>query len=179
MAIPSLFWKLPDPLVDAAFGALTRVSVTARFFFSSAKEAFGVTTPSQFLRAWEPYNLWSVQDKLNVPLLVMITEDEIAESPRPMIKETFDFLRGLKAHVTIRVFSREEGATAHCQLDSPERMPPVLFPWLNRVFGPESTSDDDLQADAEGFAKAAFLMEKHHGPKFASMITELSTRSTR
>lgn len=169
MAIPALFWKLPDALVDFAFGALIRASLTARFFFASAKEAFGITSASEFLRVWEPYNLWSVQDKLNVPLLVMITEDEIAELPRPMIGETFDFLRGLKAPVSIRAFSREEGATAHCQLDSPERMPPVLFSWLNQTFGPDPQSDAALQADAEGFAKTALLITKHHGLELAPL----------
>jgi alpha-beta hydrolase superfamily lysophospholipase len=167
MAIPAIFWKIPDILVDFAFEALTRVDVTARFFFASAKEAFGITRASEFLRAWEPYNLWSVRDKLTVPLLVMITEDEIAEAPRAMIDETFDFLRGLNAPVSLRAFSREEGATAHCQLDSPERMPPVLFSWLNQVFGADPSSDAARQADSGGFEKTARLVKKHHGVEFA------------
>ena len=176
MAIPSLFWKLPSSFVDGVFNMLTRVSVTARFFFDSAKGAFGITTASQFLRVWEPYNLWTVQDRLNVPLLVMMTEDELAEAPKPMIKETVDFLSGLEAPVAMRMFSREEGASGHCQLDSPERMPPVLFPWLNRVFSPGPPSDADLQADADGFDKAESLMEKHHGAEFAALIREFRPR---
>lgn len=86
-----------------------------------------------------------------------------------MIGETFDFLRGLKAPVSIRAFSREEGATAHCQLNSPERMPPVLFSWLNQIFGPDPQSDAAIQADAEGFAKTALLIKKHHGLELAPL----------
>ena len=76
----------------------------------------------------------------------------------------------------MRMFSREEGASGHCQLDSPERMPPVLFPWLNRVFSPRPPSDADLQADAEGFDKAESLMKKHHGAEFAALIREFRQR---
>lgn len=176
MAIPAFFWKLPDALVDFAFSALTRVSVTGRFFFASAKEAFGIAGGAEFLRVWAPYNLWSVRDKLNAPLLVMITEDEIADSPRAMISETFDFLSGLKAPVSLRAFSREEGATAHCQLDSPERVPPVLFAWLNQVFGPDPQSDAAVQADAEGFAKTALLIKRRHGLEFAPIAANVERK---
>jgi len=179
MALPRLLWKLPERWVDAAFGALTHVSVTARFFFSRAREAFGVTTPSQFLRAWEPYNLWSVQDTLVAPLLVMFTEDEIAEAPRQVLATTFEFLRGLRSPLSIRGFARLDGAGAHCQLDSPERMPPVLFPWLNQAFATGSPSHDDLRVDAEAADAAAQLVSKHHGREFDSIMAELKGRFLR
>jgi hypothetical protein len=168
MAIPPLLWKLPQGVVDATFDALARVSVTMRFFFVSAKEAFGVETPSEFLRVWEPYNLWSVQDRLRVPLLVVITEDEIAEAPTKMIEDTFEFLRRLEAPFAFRVFPRDAGGSAHCQVDSPERLPPVLFPWLNRAFSPGYPSGDEVVRNDAEFAKARALVEKHHGRRLAS-----------
>ena len=54
MAIPALFWKLPDALVDFAFGALIRASLTARFFFASAKEASGSPAPRNFSGSGSP-----------------------------------------------------------------------------------------------------------------------------
>jgi pimeloyl-ACP methyl ester carboxylesterase len=173
MAIPPFFWRLPAPVFDAVFGVLTRRSIAARFFFSSAKQAFGFTSASQFLRAWEPYNLWSVQDKLNVPLLILLSEDELAEAPEAVLKDTFEFLQGLKAPLAFRTFSREEGAAAHCQLDSPERVPPVLFPWLNQAFGSTSQTNEVIEADQESFAKLVLLVERHHGSKFAALVIGL------
>jgi len=162
MALPSVLWKLPDAVLNGAFGAFARASTTARVFFESAKDAFGVDTASDFLRAWEPYNLWSVQDALRVPLLVMITEDEIAEATEALIRDTFAFMEGLDAPVTFRPFVRSDGATAHCQLDSPERMPPALFPWLRRALGVRPTTADDLRDDEADLTRTLDLVDAHH-----------------
>jgi hypothetical protein len=177
MALPAMLWKLPSYVLDGSFGALMRASVTARFFFESAKDAFGIQSASEFLQVWEPYNLWSVQDALMMPLLVMITEDEIAEAPKALVRDSFEFLAGLKAPVSFRVFTREEGATAHCQLDSPERMPPVLFPWLARALGDRAPSEEDLRLDAESVEHLARLIEKHHGPEFGVLVERVTKKS--
>jgi hypothetical protein len=177
MALPAMLWKLPDYVLDGAFGALTRVSVTARFFLESAKDAFGIQSGSEFLKALEPYNLWSVQGALTVPLLVMITEDEIAEAPKQLVRDTLEFSAGLKGPISFRVFTREEGATAHCQLDSPERMPPVLFPWLARALGDRAPSEEDLRLDAESVEHLARLIEKHHGPEFGVLVERVTKKS--
>ncbi len=169
MAIPSFFWKLPTPVIDAAFGALTRRSIAARFFFDSAKEAFGITSPSQFLRAWEPYSLWDVQKRLTVPLLVLLSEDELAEAPKTVLKDTLTFLRGLKAPLAFRIFLREEGGAAHCQLDSPERTPPALFSWLDQVFSSVPPTGDEQRSNDEGFARLALLLKRHHGAEYAAL----------
>ena len=177
MALPAVLWKLPGSVVDGAFGALTHASMAARFFLESAKDAFGIQSGSEFLQAWEPYNLWSVQGALTVPLLVMITEDEIAEATKALVRDTFEFLAGLTAPVSFRVFTREEGATAHCQIDSPERMPPALFPWLARAVGGGTSSEEVLRMDGESFEHLARLVEKHHGSQFGTLIEKLAKKS--
>jgi alpha-beta hydrolase superfamily lysophospholipase len=177
MALPAMLWKLPDYVVDGAFGALTHASVTARFFLESAKDAFGTQSGSEFLKALEPYNLWSVQSALTVPLLVMITEDEIAEAPKQLVRDTLEFSAGLRGPVAFRVFTREEGATAHCQLDSPERMPPALFPWLARALGDGALSEEVRRVDVESLEQLARLIEKHHGPEFGALVEKLAKKS--
>ncbi|PZU66739.1 alpha/beta hydrolase [Sphingobium sp.] len=166
MALPSFLWKLPDPVIDVMFGALTGGSIAARFLFTSAREAFGVTSPSQFLRVWEPYSLWSIRDDLTVPLLILLSEDELIQAPKGVLRDTFDFLQGVQAPVAFRVFTREEGAAAHCQLDSPERMPPALFQWLEATFGHAEATEDDKLADEDGFARLQHLLNAHHGSAF-------------
>ena len=107
----------------------------------------------------------------------MITEDEIAEAPKQLVRDTLEFSAGLKAPVSFRVFTREEGATAHCQLDSPERMPPALFPWLARALGDGGSSEEVLRVDAESFEQLARLIEKHHGPEFGALVEKLAKKS--
>jgi pimeloyl-ACP methyl ester carboxylesterase len=177
MALPAMLWKLPSYILDGAFGALTHASMTARFFLESAKDAFGTQSGSEFLKALEPYTLWSVQGALTVPLLVMITEDEIAEVPKKLAHDTFEFLAGLTGPVSFRVFTREEGASGHCQLDSPERVPPVLFPWLARALDDGAPSEEVLRVDAESFEQLARLIEKHHGPEFGALVEKLAAKS--
>jgi pimeloyl-ACP methyl ester carboxylesterase len=170
MALPPFLWKLPAPVIDAMFGMLTGGSIEAQFFFTSAREAFGVSSPSEFLRVWEPYNLWSVRDDLAVPLLILLSEDELIQAPRTVLHDTFKFLQGVKAPIAFRVFTREEGAAAHCQLDSPERMPPVLFQWLGAIFGHAAEARDDRRADDEGFARLEHLLRAHHGAAFVANV---------
>jgi pimeloyl-ACP methyl ester carboxylesterase len=173
MAIPSFLWRLPSPVVDAVFGVATHRSIAARFFLNSAKEAFGIATPSQFLRVWEPYTLWNVQNELTVPILVLLSEDELAEAPKAVLRDTFEFLEGLKAPLSFRVFSRRDGAAAHCQLDSPERVPPVLFPWLDRAVGSTTSLDGDVECDRDNFEKLALMVEKHHGAELATLAARI------
>jgi hypothetical protein len=107
----------------------------------------------------------------------MITEDEIAEAPKQLVRDTLEFCAGLKGPVSYRVFSREEGATAHCQLDSPERMPPVLFPWLARALGDCTSSEEGRRVDVESFEKLARVVEKHYGPEFVALVEKLAKKS--
>jgi hypothetical protein len=151
---------LPAPVLNALFEAFTHFDVTARFFFANAQRAFGLSTPAQFLEAWRPYNLWGVRGELEAPLLVLITEDEIAGAPSAVLSATLDFLRGLRAPVSFRLFSQAEGGSAHCQLDSPERVPPVLFSWLDGIFG---GAHSPSQLDLDSIARITELIEKHHG----------------
>ena len=102
MALPAMLWTLPPDALDAAFGALTHASVTAPFSLESAKDAFGTQSGSEFLKVLEPCsNLWSVQGALTVPLLVMITEDEIAEAPKQLVRDTLEFSAGLTGPVCV------------------------------------------------------------------------------
>jgi pimeloyl-ACP methyl ester carboxylesterase len=169
MALPSLLWRLPASLANAVFAILAQVSMTSRFFLERGKHGFGAKSAAQFLRAWEPYSLWSVQDKLTVPLLVVLGEDELAEAPKPLLLDTFKFLRDLKCPVSLHTFTKAEGGAAHCQLDSPERLPPVVFPWLNRVFE-NASGCDDYRSNSQTLAKVVELIKKHHGAKFAAPL---------
>jgi hypothetical protein len=179
MAIPSVLWRMPRAIREGAFRVATQASMTVRFFFESAKEAFGIQSASEFLQAWEPYNLWTVQGTLTVPLLVMITEDEIAEAPTALVRDTFAFLHGLSGPICFRVFPRREGATAHCQLDSPERVPPVLFSWLNRMRSERALSEAEHQADVESFELLARLLRQHHGREVAGLVEPLARKGNR
>lgn len=176
MALPAVFWKLPPSAVNATFEAFARLSPTARFFLDSGREAFGVRTPTEFLTAWEPYQLWDVVDLLRVPVLVLLGEDEIAEASEEVLIATLDFLEQVPAPVSLRTFSRADGGSAHCQLDSPERMPPVLFDWLEAVLpvGPPAL---DAVAEDAAWSEAVRLIRMHHGHRLDGRLGQVGGRA--
>jgi hypothetical protein len=174
MAIPPAFWKLPAGVIDGGYDLLTKFNDRARWFYQHAQWAMGVKTPTEFLHMFDPYNLDDVRGTLACPMLVFQSEDEIAEAPPEMAVETAQFMLDIPALVSTYSFTREEAGSAHCQLDSPERLPPVLMHWLNRVFAHDWGNADDVGYRQAMIAKTAGLARKHHGDRLADMMLALA-----
>ena len=174
MGIPPVFWKLPAGVIDRGYDLLTKFNERARWFYQHAEWTMGVKTPTDFLHMFDPYNLDGVRGTLACPMLVLMSEDEIAEAPAKMAESTAQFLPDIPAPVSSHSFSREEAGSAHCQLDSPERLPPVLVGWLNRVFAEDWGNADDVAYRKAMIAKSAGLARKHQGDHVADMFLALA-----
>jgi len=71
---------------------------------------------------------------INCPSLFLVSEGEAPELKR-QAREIYDNFvqRGVK--VTLRDFSAEEGADAHCELNNLRLVHLVVFDWLDQLFG--------------------------------------------
>ena len=174
MAIPPVFWKVPAGVIDHSYELLTKFNERARWFYQHADWALGVKTPSEFLHMFEPYNLDDVRGTLACPMLVFVSEDEIAQAPAEMSVDTAQFLLDIPAPVSTYTFTREEAGSAHCQLDAPERLPPVLMGWLNRVFADDWGNAADVAYRKAMITKTAEISRKHHGDHLADMMLALA-----
>ena len=165
--------EAPAGVIDHGYDLLTKFNERARWFYQHAQWAMGVKTPSEFLHMFDDYNLDAVRGTLACPMLVFVSEDEIAQAPAEMSMDTVQFLLDIPAPVSTYTFTREEAGSGHCQLDSPERLPPVLVGWLNRVFADDWGNADDVAHRKAMIAKTAEIARKHRGDRVADLMLAL------
>lgn len=102
-----------------------------QWFYNEARHRVGVSSVAGFLEAMRPYNLWGLESEIACPTLGLCGESELA-SVEIFGKPWFDDLRCPKDW---HVFTREEGAEMHCQLNNISRLYQVMFDWLDTTFG--------------------------------------------
>ena len=71
---------------------------------------------------------------INCPSLFLVSEGEAPELKR-QAREIYDNFVQRGVNVTLRDFSAEEGADAHCELNNLRLVHLVVFDWLDQLFG--------------------------------------------
>jgi pimeloyl-ACP methyl ester carboxylesterase len=102
-----------------------------QWFYNEARHRVGVSSLAEFLEALRPYNLWGLEHKIACPTLALCGESELG-AVEIFGKPWFDDLDCSK---DLHVFTVEEGAEMHCQLNNISRLYQVMFDWLDDVFG--------------------------------------------
>ena len=105
-----------------------------QWFYNEARHRVGVNSVSEFLEAMRAYNLWGLEDKITCPTLALCGESELA-AVEVFGKPWYD---GLDCPKDFYVFTVEEGAEMHCQLNNTSRLYQVMFDWLDDTFGDAS-----------------------------------------
>jgi hypothetical protein len=70
-------------------------------------------------------------------MLFLFSEDDIHDAAAPsadIIIDMLDFMLALKCDRYVRLFTRAEGASSHCQMGGLSYAQAVIFDWLNYVF---------------------------------------------
>jgi hypothetical protein len=130
---PAALRRRGDRLFDFLFAILARYSLHVRWFYHHACWSMGIRHPHDFFEAWRPYTLHGLEKKLRQPLLCLFTEDEGAQTSKPMVLETTQFLAAVEAPLTIRFFTRSSGAASHCQMGGLHAAQASIFDWLDEV----------------------------------------------
>lgn len=73
--------------------------------------------------------------RIACPSLFLMGESEAPELKRQTL-EVFEAFKARNLDVSLRTFTIEEGADAHCQINNLRLAHRVIFDWLDRVFGP-------------------------------------------
>ena len=105
-----------------------------QWFYNEARHRVGVNSVSEFLEAMRAYDLWGLEDKITCPTLALCGESELA-AVEVFGKPWYD---GLDCPKDFYVFTVEEGAEMHCQLNNTSRLYQVMFDWLDDTFGDAS-----------------------------------------
>lgn len=174
-AWPKALRRLPPRVFDAAFLALSRSSEAMRWSYEQARWAMGIHAPHEFFTVFQPYTLHGLQDRFQVPLLLLFTEDEIALMKRLLVIQTLQYLEQLSCPWTWQVFTRAVGASAHCQMGGLSRAQAVIFDWLEDLCQTDrrpSQEEPAARHESREAMDVARLIQKYHGVDVAKKIPQ-------
>lgn len=119
--------RAPDPLVNGLAALGERLSVDARWLMENSRWVFGVDSAAEFQRRLRRYSLSEIAGEIDCPTLVLAGEDDHFV-PLGLAQE---FIDELTCPTTLRVFTTEEGAGAHCQVGNLSLATGVIYDWLD------------------------------------------------
>lgn len=117
----------PDKFNDIIYGQMKN-SISVQWFFNNAMWVFKVKSPAKVMNVLKLYTLKDVIDKIKCPMLVIDSESDKVFQGQP--KKVYDLLQSPK---TFLLFTREEGADAHCQMGAIAISNAKVFAWLKNT----------------------------------------------
>jgi hypothetical protein len=138
--------------MDAAFTLLMKVNTPARWGFQHSEWTLGIHNAHEWVEVYQPFSLKGFGDRYRNPMLFMFSEDDIHDMAAPyaeIIVDMLEFMLSLKCDRYIRLFTRREGASSHCQMGGLSYAQSAIFGWLNQVIcdQPTQQSVDPHAAD--------------------------------
>ena len=122
----------------------SQVRATTRLFY----QMLGVSSPTEMMQAWRPFNVEEFADKLSCPTLFITSEAEYAEqSAGPLILSIGKFLKNIKAPAWLHEFGYEDGwASTHCQVGAQQALQELVYDWLDKVLiSPEKMENQEVK----------------------------------
>jgi hypothetical protein len=123
-------------LIDTAFGLIMKRSVAARWGFQHAQWSLGIRKPHEWPAVYAPFTLKGLEDNFKRPMLFLFSEDDIqssAAASQRIVVGLLEFILSLRCDRAIHLFTREEGASSHCQMGGLSYARHVIFGWLDEV----------------------------------------------
>ncbi|HUH71778.1 MAG TPA: alpha/beta fold hydrolase [Mycobacterium sp.] len=160
--------------MDAAFKLVMKVNTPARWGFQHSEWTLGIRNAHEWVEVYQPYSIKGFADRYHNPMLFLFSEDDIHDAAAPsaeIIIDMLDFVLALDCDRYLRLFTRTEGASSHCQMGGLSYAQTVIFDWLNHILdgGPAPAPAAPAAADlfvsqfakygkAEGEIKAKQLL---------------------
>jgi dipeptidyl aminopeptidase/acylaminoacyl peptidase len=94
---------------------------------------FGAKNQEEALARLEPFRLDGIVERIRCPFL-LVHGAEDAQIPLSLAQRCFEAVGS--AHKTMRVFTREEGGSHHCQIDNVSIGVTAMWDWLETVLEP-------------------------------------------
>jgi hypothetical protein len=126
---PSFIFKLPDWVLN----------IIKKYFMSYSDRATldlllwegGTKTFKDGINILKAYSIEGLENKITCPTLALAGEGEGKEFD----KQATDFIKNISSvEKTLRIFTNEEGAGSHCQVDNHRLMNEVVITWLNKLW---------------------------------------------
>ena len=126
-----------EALMNKVFILLMSINTPARWGFQHSSWVLDINTASEWVKAYEPYTLLGYEDLLaGKPMLFMFSEDDIMDAAAPskaIVSGILDYIKSLDCPRYIRLFTKQEGASSHCQMGGLSYAQAAIFGWLEHV----------------------------------------------
>jgi pimeloyl-ACP methyl ester carboxylesterase len=162
-------------LIDTAFGLIMKRSAAARWGFQHAQWSLGIRKPHEWPGVYAPFTLKGLEGRLDRPMLFLFSEDDIqdfAASTSRIVVGLLEFILDLRCDRSIHLFTREEGASAHCQMGGLSYAHSVIFGWLNHVLCGKPLAPDTDPAASEKFVDTFRRYGGTNGAERAKSVLE-------
>ena len=126
---PNVIFHLPDWLIN--FIKKYLMSYSERATLDLLLWEGGTKTFKEGINILKAYSIEGLESKITCPTLALAGEGEGKEFDR----QAKDFIANISSEEkTLRIFTNEEGAGSHCQVDNPRLMNEVVITWLNKLW---------------------------------------------
>ena len=126
---PNFIFKLPDWLLN--FIKIYFMSYSDRATLDLLLWEGGSKTFKEGINILKAYSIEGLENQITCPTLALAGEG----GGKEFDKQAKNFLKNISSkEKTLRIFTNEEGAGSHCQVDNPRLMNEVVITWLNKLW---------------------------------------------
>ena len=123
--------------MDKTFNLLMKINTAARWGFQHSAWTLGINSAHEWIEAYQKFTLLGNEDLLKgKPILFMFGEDDIMDAAAPskeIVSGILDYIQSLDCPRYIRLFTKQEGGSSHCQMGGLVYAQSVIFNWLNHA----------------------------------------------
>lgn len=124
-------------LMDTALTLAMKLNTPARWGFQHSRWTLGVESAREWVEAYRDFTIRNLADRYRNPMLFLFGEDDIVNDsvPPAVLVDVLDWVLELPCDRAVRLFTREEGASSHCQMGGMAYARSAVFGWLDHVLG--------------------------------------------
>ena len=163
--------------MDAAFKVLMKFNTPARWGFQHSEWTLGIRNAHEWVQVYQPYTIKGLADRYHNPMLFLFSEDDIHDAAAPsadIVIDMLDFMLALKCDRYIRLFTRAEGASSHCQMGGLSYSQAAIFDWLNHILDGGSAPASAEPAAADLFVHQFAKYAKTRGATKAKQLLDVA-----
>jgi hypothetical protein len=114
-----------------------KINTPARWGYHHSSWVLGINSAIEWIRAYERFTLLGFENILkNKPILFMFSEDDIMDAAAPsktIVAGLLDYIKSLECPRYVRLFTKQEGASSHCQMGGLSYAQSAIFGWLEHA----------------------------------------------
>ncbi len=146
-----------------------QLGTPSRWAFQHSKWALAIDTPQEWIEAYEPFNLNGLEQNFKNPMLFLFSEDDFIKNTE-ILGELLGFMNSLDCDRTVHLFTKEEGASSHCQMGGLSYAQAVIFQWLDQILCDKKQEIKPDPVDSKAFVK---IFKKYGGEEAENKAQEL------